>query len=89
MNTSEIRADARTVLQARGLSVKQMADQSGMDYGSLWRFLNQGTNLNTDSLSKLWPVIYGDQRPVPVLDRPPAAEASSLSLEALENRSPS
>lgn len=67
MKTSDFRADTVAVLKARKLSVKKLSTISRVDYGSLWRFLNQDANLNTDSLSRLWPVLYGDQRPVPIL----------------------
>lgn len=81
MNTSDIRADTKALLKARKLSVKGLSTLSRVDYGSLWRFLNRDANLNTDSLSKLWPVLYGDQRPVPVLE-PQAARLTGPTAEA-------
>lgn len=64
MNSAKLRNDILAVLQARNIRLYRLARESGVDSASLWKFVhNPKANLNTDSLFKLWPHIYGEQSP--------------------------
>lgn len=68
MNSTQLRNDILAVLQARKIRLYRFARESGVDHTSLWKFIhNPKANLNTDSLFKLWPYIYGEQNPVPLV----------------------
>lgn len=67
MNKLHLKQDISALVNARGISLHKLALESGVDTASLWRFMNrENANLNTDSLFKLWPHIYGEQAPVPL-----------------------
>ena len=68
MTKSDFREDILIVLKARDLTIYRLAREAHVDQASLWRFVNnEGGNLTTDSFFNLWDLIYGDQRPQPVL----------------------
>lgn len=70
MTKSDFRKDILLVLKARDLTIYRLAREANVDQASLWRFVNnEGGNLNTDSFFNLWDLIYGDQRPQPVLTK--------------------
>lgn len=50
--------------------MRRLAIEAGIETSSLWRFMNNpDANLNTDCLFKLWPCIYGTQKPMPIVLR--------------------
>ena len=62
MNKQTLINDIRKHLDGRSISLHRLAQESGVDHGSLWRFVNiEKANLNTDSLFRLWPFLYGEQ----------------------------
>lgn len=70
MTKSDFREDILIVLKARDLTIYRLAREAHVDQASLWRFVNnEGGNLTTDSFFNLWDLIYGDQRPQPVLTK--------------------
>lgn len=70
MTKSDFRKDILLVLKARDLTIYRLARETNVDQASLWRFVNnEGGNLTTDSFFNLWDLIYGDQRPQPVLTK--------------------
>ena len=70
MTKSDFREDILIVLKARDLTIYRLAREANVDQASLWRFVNnEGGNLSTDSFFNLWDLIYGDQRPQPVLTK--------------------
>lgn len=82
MNTEDVRNDVKLVLQSRGIRAHRLAALAGIDKGSLWRFLNEGANINSDTLFRLWAVIYGDQRPAPIL-APPKESHETICRECV------
>lgn len=67
MNKHILRNDILAVLRTRKVKLHRLALESGVDGKSLWLFMNrEEANLNTDTLFRLWPHIYGDQTPVPL-----------------------
>lgn len=67
MNKHTLRCDIRGYLAGRNISLHRLAQESGVDSASLWRFVNNdNANLNTESLFRLWPFLYGEQKPLPV-----------------------
>ena len=78
MDKQTLRNDIRKFLEGRGISLHRLAQESGVDSSALWRFVNiDKTNLNTDSLFRLWPILYGEQRPCPVAPEEHPKEASA------------
>lgn len=68
MNKHLLRNDIQAVLEDRGITLHRLASESGVEAASLWRFVNNETaNLSTDSLFRLWPHVYGAQKPLPLL----------------------
>lgn len=64
MTKFQLRKDITALLNARAISLHKLAQETGVDSASLWRFMNRAdANLNTDNLFKLWPHIYGEQSP--------------------------
>lgn len=77
MNKLRLKQDISALVNARGISLHKLALDAGVDTASLWRFMNrENSNLNTDSLFKLWPHIYGEQTPVPLAVGMPEAPAT-------------
>lgn len=69
MNRQTLRADIEIVIRERGITLHRLALESGVEPASLWRFLHkQEANLKTESLFRLWPIIYG-KWPKPVTCR--------------------
>lgn len=67
MNKLTLRNDIQTVLKDRGITLHRLASESGVEAASLWRFVNnENANLSTDSLFRLWPHVYGAQKPLPL-----------------------
>ena len=79
MNNHILRDDIRACLTNRGISIHRLAQESGVDAAALWRFINnKKPNLTTDSLFRLWPYIYGEQKPLPItLEDQSTGEASA------------
>lgn len=64
MNKNTLRQDILAHLHTRKIKLHRLALESGVDGKSLWLFMNrEEANLNTDSLFRLWPHIYGGQSP--------------------------
>lgn len=84
MNKQSLREDILAFLAGRGISLHRLAQESGVDSKSLWLFVHKAnSNLNTDSLFRLWPHLYGEQRPLPLVKGQPApAEVSVISPAA-------
>lgn len=67
MNNHTLRDDIRSCLKSRGISIHRLAQESGVDAAALWRFVNgKKPNLTTDSLFRIWPQVYGGQKPLPL-----------------------
>lgn len=67
MTKFQLRNDIAALLNARSITLHKLAQETGVDSASLWRFMNRSdANLNTDNVFKLWPHIYGEQSPVPL-----------------------
>lgn len=67
MNNHILRTDIQVFLENRGIRLARLASNAGVDAGSLWRFVKgHQRNLTTDNLFRLWPFIYGKQRPKPL-----------------------
>ena len=84
MDNHTLRDDIRAYLRNRGISIRRLSQESGVDAAALWRFINnKKPNLTTDSLFRLWPHLYGEQRPLPLVKGQPApAEVSVISPAA-------
>lgn len=76
MNNHILRTDIQILLKNRGMTLARLASKAEVDNGSLWRFVNgQQDNLTTENLFRLWPFLYGKQRPKPLgLRRKPQGE---------------
>lgn len=84
MNKNTLRQDILAHLRSRNIKLHRLALESGVDGKSLWLFMNrEEANLNTDSLFKLWPHIYGEQSPASLASQPecvPVADCPCNSL---------
>ncbi|WP_165177947.1 helix-turn-helix domain-containing protein [Desulfovibrio sp. ZJ369] len=77
MNNYTLRDDIRACLKGRGISIHRLAQESGVDAEALWRFVNnKKPNLTTDSLFRIWPHVYGEQKPSPLSPNKVEAESS-------------
>ena len=65
MEKQDLRNDIITCLVKRGISLHRFAQESGVNSAALWRFVHrEKSNLTTDSVFRLWPHLYGEQKPV-------------------------
>lgn len=68
MDKNQFRQDILTTLHVRKIKLNRLALESGIDGKSLWLFMKRkDANLNTNTLFRLWPHIYGEQAPVPLV----------------------
>lgn len=59
-----IKTDIENMLAESGLNLTALARLSGVNQSILSRFINgDQSGLNSKTLEKLWPYIYGDKRP--------------------------
>jgi transcriptional regulator with XRE-family HTH domain len=70
----------RCDIRASGLSQLELARRSGVNQGSISRFL-AGKSLHSKNLEKLWPILYGPDSPIVL-----AMEAADQVLEHEEAR---
>jgi len=72
----DIPADIREFLKATGWTAKRLAVEAGMEPSTITRLVRgERKGMHSSTLEKLWPFLYGERRPVPVL--PPRAETVS------------
>jgi plasmid maintenance system antidote protein VapI len=60
MNITE---DINNFLRLSGWSIHRLAKASGVDPGNLNRVVHGKQGLNSKSVERLWPYLYGDKRP--------------------------
>jgi DNA transposition AAA+ family ATPase len=60
----EIKADIKTLLDESGLNLSSLARMACVNQSILSRFINgDQAGLNSKTLEKLWPFVYGEKRP--------------------------
>lgn len=69
------RNDVRGFLESSGWSKNKLSSLAGVDWKVINRFTEEGSSvgLNSETIEKLWPFIYGDKRPNP--EQPPKEAA--------------
>lgn len=60
----KLKKDVETMLAESGWNIPRLIAESGANKDSVYRLLN-GTRdgVNSSTLEKMWPFIYGDKRP--------------------------
>lgn len=58
-----IRHDLKIFFAETGWPILRLAKASGVDAGNLNRVVHGKRGLNSKSIEKLWPYLYGDKRP--------------------------
>lgn len=82
MDNHTLRADIRACLKNRGISIHRLSQESGVDAAALWRFVKgKKPNLTTDSLFRIWPHLYGGQKPLPIDGEPCSDGPNSGSIQ--------
>lgn len=60
----KIKTDIKHMLDETGLNLSDLGRLSGVNQSILSRFINgHQAGLNSKTLEKLWPYVYGDKRP--------------------------
>lgn len=72
----DIPTDIREFLTVSGWTAKRLAVEAGVEPSTITRLVRgERQGVNSRTLDKLWPFLYGDRRPVPV----PPAGAETVS----------
>lgn len=59
-----IKSDLKKLLAESGWTVLRLASEAGVSKDSLYRLLRgERGGVNSTTLEKLWPFLYGDRRP--------------------------
>ena len=66
-NLGKIRGKVRDLAKQDGWTLNRIATESGVEYSSLWRFVREDTDLVGKSIEKLWPLLFGNQKPTQLI----------------------